>query len=189
MNSIKHDEYFEYLTQRSRLGFIYRKYWLYPRLLKYINGKCLDVGCGIGDFVSFRKNTVGVDVNPHLVELCEQKKLNVQHMEPDKLPFPDKSFDSVILDNVLEHIENPEPLLDEINRVLVSKSVFVVGVPGTKGYDQDDDHKVFYSSEKLIKTLGLRGFKVSKAFGMPLELNFLSARLSQYCIYGVFTKL
>jgi ubiquinone/menaquinone biosynthesis C-methylase UbiE len=56
--------YFEYLMRRSFLGDLYRRYVLYPRLNLHLNGKVLDVGCGIGDMLSYRKNTVGLDVNP-----------------------------------------------------------------------------------------------------------------------------
>ena len=34
----------------SRLGMIYRRYWLYPRLIGQLEGRVLDIGCGIGDF-------------------------------------------------------------------------------------------------------------------------------------------
>ena len=30
---------------------------------KFINGKTLDVGCGIGDFLKYSNNSVGVDIN------------------------------------------------------------------------------------------------------------------------------
>ena len=36
----------------------------------------------------------------------------------EKLPFADNFFDLVILDNVLDHCENPIDVLDEINRVI-----------------------------------------------------------------------
>ena len=59
-----YQDYFNYLRGRSRLGLLYRKYWLYPRLNKYLYGDVLDVGCGVGDLLSFRPSTIGVDVNP-----------------------------------------------------------------------------------------------------------------------------
>ena len=66
-----HDEYFEYLKGRSRLGNVYRKYLLYPALCRRLEGRTLDVGCGIGDMLVHRGNTVGVDVNPRTVEFCK----------------------------------------------------------------------------------------------------------------------
>ena len=65
------------------------------------------MGCGIGDLVRYRPNTVGVDINPYTVKSCKSNGLDVKLMEVDSLPFDDKLFESVILDNVLEHIEKP----------------------------------------------------------------------------------
>ena len=53
--------YTSYLRKRSLLGYLYRKFWLYPGLSKFINGKCIDIGCGIGDFLSFN-NGIGFSI-------------------------------------------------------------------------------------------------------------------------------
>ncbi len=58
------EAYLAYLKNCSKLGLLYRRHWLYPRLCCYLRGRVLDVGCGIGDFVAFRPETVGVDINP-----------------------------------------------------------------------------------------------------------------------------
>ena len=183
-----YNDYFSYLKKRGRLGYIYRQYWLYPTICHSLNGKVLDVGCGIGDFLRYRPNTQGVDVNPKTVEYCKERGLDVQLMELDRLPFESSSFDSVVLDNVLEHIENPESILKEIKRVLVDKGIFVVGVPGIKGYASDSDHKVFYSKEGLVEKLNNAGFSEINVFGMPLDLDWLDNKMKQYSVFGVFRK-
>lgn len=183
-----HGEYYKYLRQRSRLGSLYRKYWLYPRLSDMLKGKTLDIGCGIGDLLVHRPNTVGLDVNPRTVEWCKSQELDVQLMEVDHLPFGCQTFDSVILDNVLEHIEEPRLILTEVHRVLANDGILVIGVPGTLGYSRDPDHKVFYSKEKLVNTVTSSGFNVQRIFAMPLNLDWLESRMRQYCVYGVFRR-
>jgi SAM-dependent methyltransferase len=180
--------YFEYLKGRSRLGWLYRRYWLYPKLCRYLDGKTLDVGCGIGDFVNYRNGTVGVDINPATVEWCRQSELDVHLMSPNMLPFQDVSFDSAILDNVLEHLTEPAELLKEIRRVLRPHSSLVVGVPGQRGYATDSDHKVFYDEVKLVSTLASAGFGLKRLFHMPLRSAWLDVRMRQYCLYGVFER-
>jgi SAM-dependent methyltransferase len=182
------NDYFEYLQKQSWIGPIYRKLWLYPKLNIYLHGSVLDVGCGVGDFLSYRANTVGVDINPKTVEWCRQRGLEARIMAKDELPFADKMFDGAILDNVVEHIEKPGPLLSEVHRVLRKQARLIVGVPGTCGYARDPDHKVFYSERKLIKEMSKCGFNFLKVFAMPLNLRWLESRLSQYCIYGVFQR-
>ena len=101
------------------MGYLYRRYWLYPFICRHLKGRAIDVGCGIGDMVAYRPNTTGVDVNPSTVKYCREMGLDVEEMKPDQLPFDNDVFESAILDNVMEHIEAPEKLLAEINRVLV----------------------------------------------------------------------
>ena len=183
-------EYASYLRSRSLAGNLYRKYWLYPRLTKFLKGCTLDVGCGIGDMLGFRPNTVGVDINPHNVAFCKELGHDAHVMLPDLLHFRDTSFDAVLLDNVLEHIAEPTPLLAEIRRVLRPKGVVVVGVPGLRGQASDSDHKVFYDEAVLASTAGRNGFEVVNVFHMPfVRSSFLNRHLRQYCIYSVWQSL
>lgn len=180
------DNYYNYLRKRSILGYLYRKYWLYPKICREIKGKVLDVGCGIGDMLSFRANTTGVDINPSTVEHCRKLGLDAKLIKNDQLPFEDSSFDGVILDNVMEHIENPNKILFEISRVLVADGKVIVGVPGKKGFAWDSDHKKFYDVKILKEVMSSNGFLYKKHFFMPFSCAYLDDRLRQYCLYSVF---
>jgi SAM-dependent methyltransferase len=177
-----------YLQTRSIKSIIYRRYWLYKKLAWELNGKTLDLGAGLGDFVSYRKNTIGVEINPYNVKWCKSKGLDVRLMEVDKLPFTTHSFDSIVMDNVLEHINDPTKLLSEIGRVLRNGGTLLIGVPGVLGFASDPDHKVFYSKELLVETFTNLGFSEKKIFSMPFESKWLDSRIKQYCYYGVFIK-
>lgn len=180
------DEYFRYLASRSRIGWLYRRWWLYPRLSRYLTDQVLDVGCGMGDMLVFRPGTTGVDINPRTIAWCQQRGLDARLMQPDILPFPSHSFNSVVLDNVLEHLVDPVPLLGEIRRVLVPNGRVVVGVPGRRGFQSDSDHKVFYDESSLRALLARFAFFPFRMFYMPVYWPWLDERLSQYCLYGVF---
>lgn len=180
--------YFEYLKNRSRIGLLYRNFWLYPRICDYFTGRVLDVGCGIGDFVKFRKQTTGTDINPQIIKFCKNQGLDVIQMDTDRLPFLSGEFDGVLLDNVLEHIRFPKSLIEEIYRVLKPSGALLVGVPGRKGYDKDPDHKVYYDQKKLVETISAYGFVNKKIFFMPLKSNILDILLPQFCLYAKFTR-
>ena len=180
------DTYFAYLTRRSSVGHLYRKYWLYPRLLRELSGEVLDIGCGIGDFLAFRPGTIGVDINPKLVAYCGDRGLDAREMPHDRLPFDDASFDGAVLDNVLEHISAPGPLLAEAHRVLRPSGTLLVGVPGVRGYAADPDHKVFYDAAKLTDTLADAGFTQQRLFAMPLQSRLLDRYMPQFCLYATF---
>ena len=180
------DTYNEYLLRRSRLGLMYRTGVLYPRVAPYLKGRTLDIGCGIGDMLKFSPGTIGVDINPRNVDHCRRQGFEAHVMAPDELFFADNSFDSAILDNVLEHVADPAPLLAEVRRVLRSGGNFVVGVPGRRGYACDDDHKVFYDEQALQSCLVGAGFTTQRVHHVPLKSEWLDRKMRQYCIYGVF---
>jgi len=184
----EYQEYFEYLKSRSRIGLIYRNFWLYPRICAHLQGRVLDVGCGIGDFVRFRQQTTGADINPETVKFCKMQGLDVVRMDVDRLPFSSGEFDGVLIDNVLEHIESPQSLIEEVYRVLKPFGTLLIGVPGKKGYEKDADHKVFYDEKKLVDVISAHGFCGEKTFYMPIKSNVLDFWLTQFCLYVKFTR-
>ncbi len=182
------EQYFNYLSKRTRFGLLYRRHWLYPHVSKYLRGRVLDVGCGIGDFLNFYPGSVGVDVNSTAVQWCRSRGLDSHHMSVDVLPFEEGSFDGVVLDNVLEHLNSPENLLVDIHRVLKPNGVLLVGVPGWRGYVADSDHKIFYDEKLLVSTLNSVGYRLNKIFYMPFKSKLLAESMRQYCVYGVFQR-
>jgi SAM-dependent methyltransferase len=110
-------------------------------------------------------------------------------MRKGRIPFKDRSFDSVLLDNVLEHIDSPALLFKEIKRVLKPDGILLIGVPGTKGFESDSDHKIFYDEIKLNTLAEKFKFSVNYLFYTPFFRSiFLSKRLKQYCIYTEWKK-
>ena len=183
-----YQDYFQYLTNRSWFGLMYRNFWLYPRICKHLTGYVLDVGCGTGDFLKHRKQTIGVDINPEVVNFCQKRGLDVLQMEIDYLPFLSGEFDGVVLDNVLEHIISPSLLIKEIYRVLKPAGTLIIGVPGKKGYARDADHKVFYDQNKITSTVCAHGFVNKVNFYMPLKSTILDTHLPQYCLFSKFVR-
>lgn len=189
MTKIQSDlDYFNYLLNRSIRGLFYRKLVVYWRLNRRCKGLVADIGCGIGDFVKGRKNVVGLDINSQIVDWCQKRGLNVKKMEVDVLPFEDNELDSVILDNVIEHIEKPNKLLSEIERCLSVGGVLLVGVPGKKGFKQDPDHKVFYTEKKIKTLLQTYEFEHTETLYTPFKSDYLDENFSAYCCYTVYKR-
>jgi SAM-dependent methyltransferase len=139
--------------------------------------------------LKFRPDIIGVDVNPFNVEICIGRGLPAQVMDVDSLPFIKGSFESVLLDNVLEHIEDPDVLLGEIHRVLTDGGQLIIGVPGVKGLKSDPDHKVNYDEISLNALAKKNHYTIKKFFYMPLfKSQWLSTKVRQYCIYSVWLK-
>lgn len=183
--------YFSYLRERSSIGLLYRNFLLYPVLSRMLHGKILDFGCGIGDFLKYKKNSAGVDVNQQLVSYCQSHGLDARLIQDGCIPYPDSSFDSVVMDNVLEHIPegDADRVIKDIMRVLRPDGTLLVGVPGRKGYAADSDHKCFYTGADLEALLHRHGCSLVKTRHMPVWFPGVDNYLRQYCIYAAFRKI
>ena len=138
----------------------------------------------------YRKHTIGVDINSHNVEFCKSRGCEAYLMSANKLPFTKQKFSSILLDNVLEHIKDPRLLFKEIKRVLRPGGRVIVGVPGFRGYEADQDHKIFYEEKSLEKLAAQNGFHVTKFIYTPLfKSSFLSGHLKQYCVYSIWEAI
>lgn len=182
------EAYYKHLLNTNIIGRTYRKFYLYPRIAKSFSGSVLDVGCGIGDFLACYPHSTGVDINPFSVKHCADRGLQAKVMDVDIIPFPDKSFDGLLLDNVLEHIENPQKLLKEMVRVLHDNGTAIIGVPGAKGFKADDDHKIYYDANRLMSMGQQFALKPIKNIYMPMRSVWLSNNVNLYCLYSVFQK-
>ena len=112
----------------------------------------LDLGCGNGFFASTAfSERLSVGIDPDISGLKEAWDLKVhQHAitgEGGRLPFRKKSFHTVIANSVLEHIQEIEEALKEINRVLVPGGAFLFTVPS-----HEFARHLFFSA--LLRNLG-----------------------------------
>lgn len=85
----------------------------------YLQGRVLDVGCDRKHISKFVKGTYfGIDISG-----MPDAYVNVEH----GLPFKDKSFDTIIAFDILEHIEKLHFLFDELCRV--ARKYVIIGLP------------------------------------------------------------
>lgn len=163
--------------------------------------KILDIGCASGyltsQIASFfpQAEVVGIDSYKSAIEYGQKNYPNIKFKVADahKLPFKNESFDLITCIETLEHLEEPEGAIREIDRLLKRKGKVLIG--------QDTDNllfkmiwsvwtksrgKVWHNShihpyglgelEKLIKAAGLKNIK-RKLSHLGLEI-FLFAEKS-----------
>jgi 2-polyprenyl-3-methyl-5-hydroxy-6-metoxy-1,4-benzoquinol methylase len=96
-------------------------------------GRVLDVGCGYGDMLAETRSSVriGVDVNfDALVQAAARASgARFAMAAVERLPFKSNTFDGVICSEVLEHLEHPATLADEIVRVTKPNGMYCITVP------------------------------------------------------------
>lgn len=99
--------------------------------------RVLDIACGAGygsDLLAdHAKSVVGGDIDPDTVEYCKSNykkdNLDYQVMDIRNIPFPDNSFDAIVSFETIEHVEEWEKFLMEINRLVVEDGQLIISTP------------------------------------------------------------
>jgi len=101
----------------------------------------LDLGCGDGVFARIclgeNKVDIGLDPDPHLAKLAEESGVykEVVVARAEKMPFKNGSFNTIISNSVLEHIEDLDSVFKEAYRVLKEGGRFIFLVPDKTASD------------------------------------------------------
>jgi SAM-dependent methyltransferase len=131
----------------------------------------LDLGCGVGhSFAELApRETVGVDLDPAALD-GQPRETHVADMR--RLPLADGRFASVVSVHSLEHVPDPERVLDEVARVLAPGGTAVFVTPNRLTFARADEiidpyHYVEYDADELaalcrarfadVRVLGLSG--------------------------------
>jgi SAM-dependent methyltransferase len=103
------DEYRLIWESKPVLREIYHDYYRRIAALM-VPGRSLEIGGGSGNLKRYAENVVSTDILPGrwLDALADAQRL----------PFADRSFDNIVMVDVLHHIEHPAAFFDEAGRVL-----------------------------------------------------------------------
>ena len=102
----------------------------------------LDIGCGAGGKTIYYaskqvKNIVGVEILGKYKEEAENlaRKYNLEDKfefvcaDASKTPFEDETFDTIIMNDAMEHVDEPEKVLDECYRILKKNGKLYLNFP------------------------------------------------------------
>lgn len=112
-------------------------------------GKLLDIGCGERPYEKYLKPYItryfGFDINPH-------KKLDFVS-SVDHIAALDKSFDSILCTEVLEHLPTPQIAINEIHRILKPGGVLILSAPQEYWLHEEPHDYYRYTKYGLISLL------------------------------------
>jgi SAM-dependent methyltransferase len=112
--------------QERRLALIRRHIALENRWI-------LDVGCGIGTYVrrfrDFSPHVFGIDVSLPRLQEGSQSLPGLLAAKGERLPFADRSFDLVVFNEVIEHVEDDRRTIQDALRVLRDGGHIVIYAP------------------------------------------------------------
>ena len=177
------EPFFEPILRKMRIRRVL------PYIREHRDCQLLDIGCGwdasfLKSVEPYIKSGVGVDFKAPILTAgkIRTERLTLQ----DHLPFTDASFDLVTMLAVLEHLENPKAILQEIYRVLRPGGNLVLTVPsraaqpvleflafdlGVVSRAEIADHKVYYNRATLTLLLEEVGLEVTTHRYFQLWMN------------------
>lgn len=185
------ETYYGNLRPIAKIRF-QRKAKLVQDLLKgYKDPKVLEIGCGTGILSEFilkknpSLNIKGIDISPEAIKVAREKmskykNVNFKVGSVTKSPYASESFDLVIGNSVLHHLDL-KPALREIRRVLKTggkiwfcepniinpQIFFEKNIPLFKTFFQDTPNEKAFSRWSLAKLLKDGGF--NRVVSRPYE--------------------
>ena len=175
----------------------------------------LDVGVGRGrsmwyidaEGVSDRIDFHGIELHQYMLDRIktpERWKLFLGDIEKG-LPFEKNSFDIILCEQILEHLNNPAAVLHEIARVLCLDGLLILGVPifppilshlrrlsvraSTLLFQTKHEHAQSFdlrSVKRLILSTGQ--FTITDLYGCRVASGILIARLENYRWWYLFNR-
>jgi len=134
-------------------------------LKQYVVGRTVfDAGCGGGGFVDYLTGegfrTVGLEKHAVFLNVARERRFRGKFVQADlaqRLPFADKSFDTTICLDVLEHVADDAQTIRELARV--TRRRLVIAVPQEDKWMwryrlifypyRDPTHRRYYTPEAL----------------------------------------
>jgi len=183
-------------------------------LISKSSKKILEIGCGQGNFssqlVNKKTEVWGVEPNKNSVKMAEKKLFKVlEGTLNERLDdLPDNYFDTIILNDVLEHLLYPWVELESLKVKLVRNGEIISSIPNVRyaknlfqyifaknwEYKQDGildtTHFRFFTKKSILSLYKKSGYRVKKIKGINCTKSFLYFPLAIiFNVILLFTQL
>jgi len=151
-----------YLNKKFKTAKTSKYEWIFNRFPKKENLKVLELGCGTGLFwLANRKNikdsweiTVS-DYSEGMLEAAQSslsrlnKNFKYEVIDAENINLSDNTFDVILANNMLYHIQNRDEAIKNIHRVLKKDGLFIASTMGKN--DLSELHNYLYEFLKARK--------------------------------------
>ncbi len=156
-------------------------------LSKYGKGKLLDVGCSNKPYEHLFNvdSYIGLEIDTPYNR--KNKKADFFY-DGKQFPFENNSFDIVLSSQVLEHVDNPEEFILNINKVLITGGGLIISVPFI-----GDEHEIpydyrRYTSFGLKYILEKNGFQIIEQYKTTIGFPAIIQLFMSYCYKYIRNK-
>lgn len=168
--------------------FFFARKGLYINIKKYsgeIKGHVLGVGCGQKPYKNLFnvESYIGMDIENEGHDHSNED-IDVYY-DTKHFPFSEKTFDSVITNQVFEHVFVPDVFLQEVYRVLKPKGKLLLTVPFLWDEHEQPNDFARYSSFGIKYQLEKNGFLIVSQSKSVNDIRVIFQMLNMY----IFKKL
>ena len=151
-----------------------------------LKGRLLDVGCGSKPYQELFSvdDYIGLDIDN---EASRNRKIADYFYDGKTFPFNEDEYDSVLCNQVLEHVFNPDEFLSEIKRVLKPGGRLLLTVPFVWDEHEQPHDYARYSSFGLKALLDKNGFNVIGYKKIGADASTILQLINVY-LYKIFVK-
>jgi len=152
---------FDQFVEQSRIQTYMRRLFFIKPIVRQFRGYVLDIGCGPGVYLEqYSGVSLGIDAHPNNIRICEKKGIHAFVSDANNFVQPD-TFDTVLISHVLEHLDNPEGVIENAYRSTKPGGRILIIVPCYKGFisglNDEVGHKHFIDEDfvkEKIRSLG-----------------------------------
>lgn len=152
-----------------------------------ITGVTLDIGCGTKPYQKLFLSTTYLGLEIDTPANREKKQADFFY-DGNVFPFDNEKFDSLVVNQVFEHVFNPDDFLDELNRVLKKDGHLLITVPFV--WDEHEQPYDFarYSSFGLKAVLERHGFEIIEQRKSMNDIRVIFQLINTYVFKKTRTK-
>ena len=160
----------------------------------HIQGRTLDIGCGEKPYAHLFSCTEYIGIDIETTEKYHEKHKTDLFYNGVDLPFENNSFDSIVCFEVLEHVFEPEKIVNEMFRVLKPGGSILLTTPFIWNEHEIPYDYGRYSYFGLKDLFTKNGFIISKqkrilsGFALIITLTSLYVRDGQEKLKELFPK-
>lgn len=157
-------------------------------IIPNLHGKLLDIGCGSKPYKKLCEKVdeyIGIEIDDDGNR--NHKYADVLY-DGKTIPFKNNTFDSILCNQVFEHVFNPDDFLREINRVTKINGVFLLSVPFVWDEHEQPYDYARYSSFGLKYILNKNGFEISKHIKSSNGLEVIFQLINDYIYKKIDTE-
>jgi len=163
--------------------FYFARKGLYTAMSQFVpklQGKILDVGCGqkpyqhlcntVVEYIGLEIDSPENRINKHADYFYDGKNF----------PFENREFDSVMTNQVLEHVFNPDEFLAEIYRILKPDGMLLLTAPFVWDEHEQPIDYARYSSFGLKHLLQKQGFEIVSQIKTSTDVSVIFQLINAY---------